>query len=158
MPIINFVDVHGTSRSVDAPAGSTVMETAIKHDVPGIVGECGGACACATCHVYVDDAWADIVGAAADMEKDMLDFLERVFRRDYEVVRAHSVDEAEAAIASRPVDVVITDRRMPKRGGLELLESLAKASPRTARILLTGYADSLVDEKVTQWRLVDAWV
>jgi response regulator RpfG family c-di-GMP phosphodiesterase len=93
-----------------------------------------------------------------DDEKDMLDFLERVFRRDYEVVRAHSVDEAEAAIASRPVDVVITDRRMPKRGGLELLESLAKASPKTARILLTGYADSLVDEKVAQWRLVDAWV
>jgi response regulator RpfG family c-di-GMP phosphodiesterase len=93
-----------------------------------------------------------------DDEKDMLDFLERVFRRDYEVVRAHSVDEAERQIANKPVDVVITDRRMPKRGGLELLEILAKANPRTARILLTGYADSLVDEKVAQWRLVDAWV
>jgi response regulator RpfG family c-di-GMP phosphodiesterase len=90
-----------------------------------------------------------------DDEKDMLDFLERVFRRDYEVVRAHSVDEAERQIAAKPVDVVITDRRMPKRGGLEIL---AKANPRTARILLTGYADSLVDEKVAQWRLVDAWV
>ena len=88
----------------------------------------------------------------------MLDFLERVFRRDYEVVRALSVDEAERQIAAKPVDVVITDRRMPKRGGLELLEILAKANPRTARILLTGYADSLVDEKVAQWRLVDAWV
>ncbi|HZS38192.1 MAG TPA: response regulator [Polyangia bacterium] len=93
-----------------------------------------------------------------DDERDMLDFLERVFRRDYEVVRAHSVEEAEQALASGAVDVVITDRRMPRRSGLELLEIVAAQHPKTVRVLLTGYADSLVDEKVTQWRLVDAWV
>jgi DNA-binding NtrC family response regulator len=102
-----------------------------------------------------------------DDENDMLDFLERVFRRDFEVLRAHSVEEAEQILygtpggpttAAAPVDVVITDRRMPKRGGLELLESVAERHPGTARVLLTGYADSLVDEKVTQWKLVDAWI
>jgi 2Fe-2S ferredoxin len=50
------------------------METAIKNAVPGIDAECGGACACATCHVYVDPAWIEIVGKAEPMEEDMLDF------------------------------------------------------------------------------------
>jgi len=93
-----------------------------------------------------------------DDEKDMLDFLERVFRREWEVVRAHSVDEAQAALAKGAFDLVITDRRMPRRGGLALLEILAREWPNTARVLLTGYADSLVDEKVSQWQLVDSWV
>jgi 2Fe-2S ferredoxin len=50
------------------------METAIKNGVPGIEAECGGACACATCHVYVDEAWRGQTGEAAAMEQDMLDF------------------------------------------------------------------------------------
>jgi ferredoxin, 2Fe-2S len=74
MPKITFVDSAGTSRTVDAEAGSTVMEAAIKNSVPGIEAECGGACACATCHVYVDEAWRAKVGDAAAMEQDMLDF------------------------------------------------------------------------------------
>jgi len=95
-----------------------------------------------------------------DDEKDMLDFLERVFRRDYEIVRCSSVDDAERLLFREGVaaDVVITDRRMPKRGGLELLELVAEKSPPTLRVLLTGYADSLVDEKASQWALVDAWI
>ncbi len=64
----------GESRTVDAENGATVMETAIKNSVPGIEAECGGACACATCHVYVDEAWTEIVGAPSPMEEDMLDF------------------------------------------------------------------------------------
>jgi two-component system NtrC family sensor kinase len=93
-----------------------------------------------------------------DDEQDMLDFLERVFRRDYEVRRAQSVEEAVAMLADWPVDVVITDRRMPRRSGLELLEICSKQCPRAVRVLLTGYAESLVNEKVAQWALVDAWV
>jgi 2Fe-2S ferredoxin len=50
------------------------METAIRNEVPGIEAECGGACACATCHVYVDDAWVAKTGAPEPMEEDMLDF------------------------------------------------------------------------------------
>ena len=56
----------------------TVMETAIKHNVPGIDADCGGACACATCHVYVDAAFADKVGKPSAMEQSMLDFAENV--------------------------------------------------------------------------------
>ncbi len=71
---ITFIDSTGKSRTIEAEPGSTVMETAIKHGVPGIEAECGGACACATCHVYVDEAWREKVGPPSPMEEDMLDF------------------------------------------------------------------------------------
>jgi 2Fe-2S ferredoxin len=74
MAKITFIDHGGESRIVEAESGSTVMENAIKHGIPGIEAECGGACACATCHVYVDEAWTDIVGPPSPMEEDMLDF------------------------------------------------------------------------------------
>ena len=74
MAKITFIDSAGTARTIDAEVGSTVMETAIKNDVPGIEAECGGACACATCHVYVDEAWREKVGGPSPMEEDMLDF------------------------------------------------------------------------------------
>jgi DNA-binding NtrC family response regulator len=93
-----------------------------------------------------------------DDEVDMLDFLDRVFRREYEVIRAQSVDEAVRHMEAGKLDVIVTDRRMPRRSGLELLEIAAQRQPEAVRVLLTGYADSLVDEKVAQWRLVDAWV
>ena len=57
-----------------AAVGSTVMENAIRNGVPGIEAECGGACSCATCHVYVDEAWREAAGSPASMEEDMLDF------------------------------------------------------------------------------------
>lgn len=74
MAKITYIAFDGTQFDVDAPNGSTVMENAIKQGVPGIEAECGGACACATCHVYVDDAWKAVVGEPAPMEEDMLDF------------------------------------------------------------------------------------
>jgi 2Fe-2S ferredoxin len=74
MPKINFIDSKGTQRTVDAENGSTVMEAAIRNDVPEIEAECGGACACATCHVYVAEDWREKVGPPSPMEEDMLDF------------------------------------------------------------------------------------
>ena len=74
MTKITFIDAAGQARTVDAEDGSTVMETALKNAVPGIEAECGGACACATCHVYVNDAWVERLGKAEQMEEDMLDF------------------------------------------------------------------------------------
>ena len=71
---ITFVDYTGEPRDVEASEGQTVMEAAIRNDIPGIVGECGGACACATCHVIVDAAWAEKAGKPSQMEEDMLDF------------------------------------------------------------------------------------
>lgn len=74
MAKITYTDNSGETKTVDAEDGSTVMETAIRNDIPGIVAECGGSCACATCHVYVDDAWIEKVGKAGPLEEDMLDF------------------------------------------------------------------------------------
>ena len=75
---IIYKDFEGTAREVDAKVGETVMETAIKNGIPGIDADCGGACACATCHVYVDPAFMEKVGTPEDMEQSMLDFAENV--------------------------------------------------------------------------------
>jgi ferredoxin, 2Fe-2S len=74
MPKINYIDFTGAQRTVDAETGSTVMEAAIRNNIPGIEAECGGACACATCHVYVAEDWRAKVGEPTPMEEDMLDF------------------------------------------------------------------------------------
>jgi len=74
MANITYIEFNGAEHKVEAKAGMTVMEAAIKNMIPGIDAECGGACACATCHVYVDEAWTGIVGKPEEMEEDMLDF------------------------------------------------------------------------------------
>lgn len=74
MTKLTIVAFDGTRFEIDADNGSTVMENAVRNSVPGIEAECGGACACATCHVYVDEAWTEVVGGPAAMEEDMLDF------------------------------------------------------------------------------------
>lgn len=74
MPKITYIDSSGTARTVEAEIGATIMETAIKNSVPGIEAECGGACSCSTCHVYVAEAWKQATGEPSPMEEDMLDF------------------------------------------------------------------------------------
>ena len=74
MAKITFIQPDGSQQVVQAETGWTVMEAAKKEMIRGIEAECGGACACATCHVYVDDAWREKVGKPAEMEEDMLDF------------------------------------------------------------------------------------
>ncbi|MGQ3671251.1 2Fe-2S iron-sulfur cluster-binding protein [Xanthobacter sp. TB0136] len=74
MVAITFIEFNGTRHEVDAPEGSTAMEAAVRNGVPGIPAECGGACACATCHVYVGPEWTDVVGEPSEMEEGMLDF------------------------------------------------------------------------------------
>ena len=74
MPKITYVDSSGAKRTVEAETGSTVMEVAIRNNIPGIEAECGGACACATCHVYVAEDWRAKTGEPSPMEEDMLDF------------------------------------------------------------------------------------
>ena len=78
MPKITFLDPAGTARTVEPPVGWTVMEAAVKNNVPGIDADCGGACACATCHCYVDEAWLAKTGEKSAMEDSMLDFAENV--------------------------------------------------------------------------------
>ena len=74
MPKITYIEHSGKEHVIEAPAGQTVMEAAVKHAVPGIDADCGGACACATCHVYVDESWLAKTGEANSMEQSMLDF------------------------------------------------------------------------------------
>lgn len=74
MAKITFISSLGVSRSVEADDGSTVMENAVRNGVAEIDAECGGACACATCHVYVEPDWMEKVGKPQPMEEDMLDF------------------------------------------------------------------------------------
>ena len=78
MPKINFVDSDGTNREVETKNGTSVMEAAVQNMIPGIDADCGGACACATCHVYVSSDWMDKLKAKDDMEDSMLDFAEDV--------------------------------------------------------------------------------
>ena len=78
MTKITYVDHTREERVIEATNGETVMETAIKNSIPGIDADCGGACACATCHVYIDEAFMPKVGNPEDMEQSMLDFAENV--------------------------------------------------------------------------------
>lgn len=71
---ITYIEHDGTQHVHEGDDGMTVMEVAIKNAVPGIDADCGGACACATCHVYVDENWLGKVGERTEMEEDMLDF------------------------------------------------------------------------------------
>ena len=73
MPQVTYILPDGTESTLEAREGDSVMETAVKNGIRGIVAECGGACSCATCHVFVDEAYADLVGGPGDLEDDMLD-------------------------------------------------------------------------------------
>jgi ferredoxin, 2Fe-2S len=71
---ITYIEFNGTEHVVDVEEGLTVMEGARDNDIPGIEADCGGACACSTCHVYVDPAWSEKLPPIDPMEEDMLDF------------------------------------------------------------------------------------
>jgi len=71
---VTFVSNNGTRREVQVAEGETAREAALFNDVPGIDGDCGGACACATCHVYVEGGWMEKLPPMNDLERDMLDF------------------------------------------------------------------------------------
>lgn len=78
MAKITYIEHSGEERVAEVKNGLSVMEGAIRNSVPGIDADCGGACACATCHVYVDSDWVEKAGKASAMEESMLDFAEGV--------------------------------------------------------------------------------
>lgn len=73
MPKINFIQPDGTSQTVEASEGQSVMEAAREAGVPGIIAECGGSALCSTCHVHVEPEWRDVVGPPSDLENMTLD-------------------------------------------------------------------------------------
>ena len=78
MAKVTYIEHDGTEHVIDVKPGLTVMEGAVKNNIPGIDADCGGACACATCHVYVKDEWLAKTGSKSAMEESMLDFAEAV--------------------------------------------------------------------------------
>ncbi len=102
MPKITFIDQDGTSRDVEAKAGSTIMEAAVQNMIPGIDADCGGACACATCHVYVADEWAKKLKPKDDMEESMLDFAEEVQEHSRLSCQILVTDELDGIVVTTP--------------------------------------------------------
>ncbi len=78
MPKITYVEFDGASHVVEVPVGQSVMQGAIRNDVPGIEADCGGACSCATCHCYVDAQWLPLTGGPGEIEAAMLDLADNV--------------------------------------------------------------------------------
>jgi 2Fe-2S ferredoxin len=102
MPKITFIDFEGTERSVEANLGDSVMEAATSNDLPGIDADCGGACACATCHVYVGEAWTAVVGKPEELEAEMLDVAEEVKDNSRLSCQIKITEEMDGLVVSTP--------------------------------------------------------
>jgi 2Fe-2S ferredoxin len=102
MAKITYIEHDGTEHTVDVKTGLSVMEGAIKNNIPGIDADCGGACACATCHVYVDDAWSSKTGEKSAMEESMLDFAENVEPSSRLSCQIKVTDDLEGLVVRMP--------------------------------------------------------
>lgn len=78
MPLITYIESDGTSNAIEVPLGHSVMEGARDAGIDGIVAECGGACSCSTCHIYIASDWVDRLPEKEEMEEDMLEFAPEV--------------------------------------------------------------------------------
>jgi 2Fe-2S ferredoxin len=99
---ITYIEHDGTEHTVEVRTGLSVMEGAIKNRVPGIDADCGGACACATCHVYVDEAWREKTGSASAMEESMLDFADNVEPNSRLSCQIKVTDELDGLVVRMP--------------------------------------------------------
>lgn len=99
---ITFVESNGTEHSCEGETGMTLMEVAIKNDIKAISADCGGACACATCHVYVRQDWQYKTGQANDLEEDMLDFAVHVKDNSRLSCQIKVTDELDGIVVDMP--------------------------------------------------------
>ena len=102
MAKITYIEHGGAEHTVEVKTGLSVMEGAVKNNIPGIDADCGGACACATCHVYVDEAWREKAGAPSAMEESMLDFAENVEANSRLSCQIKISDELDGLIIRMP--------------------------------------------------------
>ncbi|MEP1230745.1 MAG: 2Fe-2S iron-sulfur cluster-binding protein [Litorimonas sp.] len=102
MPKITFIDAKGASRDVETKAGQSIMEAAVQNMVPGIDADCGGACACATCHIYVASEWVSKLKVKDDMEESMLDFADDVQENSRLSCQILMSDELDGIIVKTP--------------------------------------------------------
>lgn len=102
MPKITFIDYQGQETTVEGNVGDSIMEAALDNDVPGIDADCGGACACATCHVYIANDWLKIVGQPEDLEAEMLDVAEGVKENSRLACQIKVSDEMDGLVINTP--------------------------------------------------------
>ncbi len=102
MPRITYISHLGAPRTVEVPSGSSVMEGAIQNNIPGIVAECGGACSCATCHVYIAQEWRDRVGPQGAMERAILDYAAGVAPNSRLSCQIRVTDSLDGLVVSLP--------------------------------------------------------
>ena len=102
MALVYYVKHDGGQFEADVPTGNTVMEGAVNNGIDGILAECGGALSCATCHVYVDEAWVDKLEPADEMEKDMLDVVSEPKGNSRLSCQLHLKDELDGLIVHLP--------------------------------------------------------
>ena len=106
MPNIRYHDRAGKVHDVTVPSGTTLMEGAVDNDVPGIVAECGGACACATCHAYIGEGWLSKLPPMEDMEDAMLDSARERrpnSRLTCQIEMSHALDGIEVHVADNEI-------------------------------------------------------
>jgi 2Fe-2S ferredoxin len=102
MALIFYVRHDGAQFEADVPNGNTVMEGAVNNGIDGILAECGGALSCATCHVYVDEAWVEKVEPASEMEVDMLEVVNEPKANSRLSCQIHVTDAMEGLIVHLP--------------------------------------------------------
>jgi 2Fe-2S ferredoxin len=104
MAKITYIEFDGTEHQVEVRPGLSVMEGAVRNNIPGIDADCGGACACATCHVYVDEAWREKTGERSAMEDSMLDFAENVAENSRLSCQIRVTDALDGLVVRMPED------------------------------------------------------
>ena len=102
MPKITYKDKDGISKTVEVENGLSVMEGAIQNEVPGIDADCGGAMACATCHVYVEEKWLDKLPKVDDAEVDMIDMAHEPKKNSRLSCQLIVTDELEGLVVTTP--------------------------------------------------------
>ena len=102
MAKITYIEHNGAEHTIDVKTGLSVMEGAVKNNIPGIDADCGGACACATCHVYVKEEWLEKTGTRSAMEESMLDFAEGVEANSRLSCQIKVTDALEGLVVTMP--------------------------------------------------------
>jgi 2Fe-2S ferredoxin len=102
MPKVTYIESGGEQHVVDVLPGLSLMEAAVQNGVAGIAAICGGACACATCHIYVDEAWRSRIGARNDLEESMLEMADDVQANSRLACQIKMTDELDGLVVHVP--------------------------------------------------------
>ena len=102
MPKITFIDHLKEVRTVDAVVGDSLMDVTFDHNIPGLDADCGGACACATCHVYIGQQWLNKIEVAEDIENEMLEMAEDVNNTSRLACQVIVTEEMDGMVVTTP--------------------------------------------------------